>query len=60
MDEIRGGSAGNPKGSVNAALNLWHEVGDWTFFGATLFIVFNPEVSSDGDNMRHHGLFTDR
>lgn len=64
MNEISGGSAGDPEGSVDAAFNLWHEVGDWTFFDATLFVVFNPQVSSDGEQHRTqriiHGKEQDR
>lgn len=47
MDEISGGSARDPEGSIDASFNLWHEVGDWTFFDVILLVVFNPEVSSE-------------
>lgn len=49
MNKVSGGSAGDPEGGVDAAFNLWHEVGDWTFFDVLLSVEFNPQVSSDGE-----------
>ena len=45
MNEISGGSARHPEGSINAGFNLGHKVGDGTFFDVRLLIVFNPEIS---------------
>lgn len=56
MDEISGGSARDPEGSIDTGFNLWHEVGDWTFFDVILLIVFNPEVSSEESKNRGHRL----
>lgn len=60
MDEISGGSARDPEGSIDAGFNLWHEVGDWTFFDVILLIVFNPEVSSGESKNRGHRLLDPR
>lgn len=56
MDEISGGSARDPEGGIDAAFNLWHEVGDWTLFDVILLVVFNPEVSSEESKNRGHRL----
>lgn len=45
VNQIGGGSAGDPEGSVNVGLNLGHEVGDGTFLNAVMHVVFDPEIS---------------
>ena len=45
MNKVSSGSARHPEGCIDAGFNLWHKVGDETFFDVILLIVFNPEVS---------------
>lgn len=49
MNEISGGSARHPEGGIDAGFNPGHKVGDWTFFDVILLIMFNPEVSCEGN-----------
>lgn len=45
VNEISGGSARHPEGSINAGFDLRHKVGDGTLFDVVLLIVFDPEIS---------------
>lgn len=52
MNEISSGSPRHPEGSVDAGFNLGHKVGDGTFFDVILLIMFNPEVSCEGNKVQ--------
>lgn len=52
VNEIGGGSARHPEGSINAGFNLRHKVGDGTLFDVILLIVFDPEISGEQEIKR--------
>lgn len=56
MNEVSSGPARHPEGSIDAGFNLGHEVGDWAFFDIVLLVMFNPEVTCEGNRNRNPRL----